>query len=167
MQALDRLIAGAEDHYSDVLVPREIVLPLVEQLDPALVPEYFWRIVATRSPVGDPRSSSEFVPAALTLLLASYDRDVAAIVFEPVRVWLEHADDRELARPVVPIAFQAWSAFDPRAAVARLERLPVTPMLDSARQRVAELLLLPHEARWRNVWLNNSYMADIMARDLW
>ena len=115
MQGMDRLTKGAEDYDLDGLVPREIVLPLVERLDPALVPEYFWRIVATRSPVGDPRSSSEFVPAALTLLLASYDRDVAAIVFEPVRVWLEHADDRELARPVVPIAFQGWSAFDPRA----------------------------------------------------
>ena len=167
MQGIDRLIKGAEDYYSDGLGPREIVLPVVEQLDPALVPEYFWRIVAMRSPIGDPRSGSEFAPTSFALLLASYDRDVAAVVFEPVRAWLEHADDRELARPVVPLAFQAWSLIDPRAAVARLEQLPVTPMLDSARQRVAELLWLPHEARWRNVWLNNSYMAEIMDRDLW
>ena len=110
-----------------VSVPREVVLPLVEQLDPALVPEYFWRIVAARSPVGDPRSGTAFVPAALTLLLASYDREAAAVVFEPVRAWLEHADERELARPVVPIAFQAWSVFDPRTAVATLGQLPVIP----------------------------------------
>jgi hypothetical protein len=86
-------------------------------------------------------------------------------LFEPIRAWIEHADDRELARPLAPLAFQAWSVVDPRAAVARLEQLPVTPMADSARQRVAELLLLSHEARWRNVWINNSYMADILARD--
>ena len=165
MQGIDRLIKGAEDYYSDGRGPREIVLPAVEQLDPALVAEYFWRIVATRSSVGDPRSGNEFAPTLLALLLASYDRDVAAIVFEPVRAWLEHADDRELARPVVPLAFEAWSLFDPRAAAARLEQLPVTPMLDSARRRVAELLWLPHEARWRNVWLNNSYMADMLDRD--
>jgi hypothetical protein len=88
-------------------------------------------------------------------------------LLEPVRAWLEHADDRELARPVVPLAFHAWSVLDPRAAVARLERLPASPMLDSARQRVAELLLLSHDARCRNVWLNNSYTADILARDRW
>ena len=140
---------------------------MVEQLDPARCPEYFWPIVAARSPVGDPRSGSEFTPAAFALPPASCDRDVAAILFEPVRAGLEHADERELTRPVVPIAFQAWSLIDPRAAVARLEQLPVTPMLDSARQRVAELLLLPHEARWRNVWLSHSYAADIFARDLW
>jgi Carboxypeptidase regulatory-like domain len=167
MQGIDRLMKGAEDYYTAGFVPREIVLPVVEELDPALVAEYFWRIVAARSSIGDPRSGSEFAPTAFALLLACYDRDAAALVFERVREWLEHADDRDLARPVVPIAFEAWSLIDPRAAVARLEQLPVTPTLDSARQRVAELLLLPYEARWRNVWLNNSYMADIMAHDLW
>ena len=56
------------------------------------------------------------------------------------------------------LEFQAWSIFDPRAAVARLEQVPVNPKLDLSadytRQRVAEMLGLPHEARWRYIWLN-------------
>ena len=60
MQGIDRLMKeGAE--YSNMLGPRQILLPMVEQIDPALVPEYFWRIVATRPSVGDPRSVSEFI----------------------------------------------------------------------------------------------------------
>ena len=127
MQGLDRLMAG-DAEYSDMLRSREILLPLVEQLDPALVPEYFWRIVATRPSVGDPRSVNVLASAWLTLFLAWYDREAAAAVFEPVQAWLDLADDRELARAT--IEFQAWSTFDPRAAVARLEQVPVDPQLD-------------------------------------
>ena len=99
MLGIDRVMKDAADYDSDGLGPREIVLPVVELLDPALVSEYFWRVVATRSPVGDPRSGNEFAPSSFALLLASYDRDVAAILYEPVRTWLEHADDRELDSP--------------------------------------------------------------------
>ena len=45
---------GAE-HSADARV-RGVLLPMVEQIDPALVPELFWRIVATRPSTGDPRS---------------------------------------------------------------------------------------------------------------
>jgi hypothetical protein len=163
MQGFDRLMKK-DAELSDMLRSREILLPMVEQINPDLVPEYFWRIVATRPSVGDPRSVSVTSSAWLTLFLAWYDRDVAAAVFEPVRAWMEHADDRELAGAVVE--FQAWSTLDPRAAAARLERVPVNPeldlVLDSAGLAVSELLGLPHEERWRNVWLNNSYMEDIL-----
>jgi len=167
MQGIDRLMKE-EVEYSSKLGERRVLLPMVEQIDPALVPEYFWRVVATRHPAGNPRSGSEVSSAWLTLLLAWYDRDVAAAVFEPVRARLEHADDRELAGSAVVL--QAWSILDPRAAAAWLEQVPVNPNLDldagSARRRVSELLGLPHEARWRNVWINYSYMADILVRDL-
>jgi hypothetical protein len=102
--------------------------------------------------------------AWLTLFLAWYDREAAASAFEPVRAWMDRADDRELARATVE--FQAWSTFDPRAAVVRLEQVPVNPRLDldqdSAGLGVADLLGLPHESRWRNLSLNNSYMEDIL-----
>ncbi|MGC8642276.1 MAG: hypothetical protein ACP5XB_20635 [Isosphaeraceae bacterium] len=82
-----------------------IVLPLVEQIDPALVPELFWRTVALRLPTGDPRQSVSLRPAHLAELLAWYDRDVAALVFEPMRTMLEAAEDEELG--LLSMAFES------------------------------------------------------------
>ena len=36
-----------------------VLLPLVEQIDPGLVPEVFWRAIATRPATGNPRSDRE------------------------------------------------------------------------------------------------------------
>ncbi len=47
MQGIDRLMNDGADH-TQMLGFRRILLPIVEQIDPALVPELFWRIVATR-----------------------------------------------------------------------------------------------------------------------
>ena len=90
-----------------------VLLPLVEQIDPALVPELFWRA----SPRG-PRSEilaplGEFSNSVLVILLAWYDRDVAAALFDPIRGQMEHIDDLELARWWRE--FLGWSIFDPRA----------------------------------------------------
>ena len=134
MQGIDRLMAE-DAEYSDMLRSREILLPMVEQLDPALVPEYFWRIVATRPSVGDPRSVNESSSAWLTSFLAWYDRDVAAAVFEPVRAWLDHADDRELASAMARVS--GLVDLRPRAAVARLEQVPVDPQRDLDRDSAA------------------------------
>ena len=170
MRGIDRSMRdGSED--SPAARSRDVLLPLVEQIDPALVPEYFWRIVATRPAVGNPSRVDEGSSAWLSLLLAWYDRDVAAAVFEPVRAGLERADDRELASASSAIASRARSIFDPRAAVARLQQVSVDPKLDLdadyARRWVAELLSLPHEARWRYVWDNYSDMARILRRDIY
>jgi hypothetical protein len=79
---------------------------------------------------------------------------VAAALFEPTRQRIEHTEDHELA--TWQAEFLAWSLFDPRAAVDRLEKVPVsddtTPIANDARIRVASFLGLPYEARWRKVW---------------
>ena len=85
-----------------------------------------------------------------------------------IRAEMEHADDRELAG--WPHVFLAWSMFDPSAAVARLERVRVDPKMldrgvDLARVQVAESLGLPHDARWRTIWLNLTEMADFFVPD--
>jgi hypothetical protein len=169
MHGIDR-VANESGGYSSVLGGRDVLLPMVEQIDPALVPEYFWRVVAARPSIGDPRTQGEMASASLALLLAWYDRQVAAVVLEPLRSALARTDDRDLAGAGWAVPFQAWSILDPRAAAARLAQMPIAPTFDSrpdiARQRVAQLLALPREARWRNVWLNNSKMADILLRDL-
>ncbi len=53
MQGIDRLMK--QPGASQLRGVRWILLPVVERIDPALVPEYFWRTVALRPPVGDPR----------------------------------------------------------------------------------------------------------------
>jgi len=153
--------------YSHMLGARQVLLPIVEQVDPALVPEYFWRVVATRPSPGDPRLVSEASASALIALLGWYDRDVAEALFEPIRDEMEHTDEPALAR--ASTAFLSWSVFDPRAAAARVEKLPVDPRLDlnadSVRVRVCESLRLPREARWRAIWGNFTEMADLIYPD--
>ena len=55
MQGIDRLMKEGPE-YSAMQGGRWVVLPLVEQIDPALVPELFWRALATRLPTGNPRA---------------------------------------------------------------------------------------------------------------
>ncbi len=143
---------------------------MVEQIDPALVPEYFWRIVAMRPPVGDPSDAGQIGSAAeLALLLGWYDRNVAEVVLEPARAALEQLADK--SGPAPSTAYFAWSILDSRGAVARLEQVPVNPKLDFSedrpRQPVSEALQLPHEARWRFVFLNRTEMVSILAGELY
>jgi hypothetical protein len=153
MQGFDRLMKNGAEH-SPNLLARGFLLPLVEQIDPALVPELFWRAVAARPSVGNPCTASEFNSSNLVILLAWYDRDVAAVLFEPVRTRIEDNDDPALAGTAVD--YLCWSIFDPRTAVARLEQVPVNPKVDGnvdqTRQWVAETLALSHAARWRKIW---------------
>ena len=89
-----------------------MLLPVVERIDPAMVPELFWRDVASRPPFGNPRTISAYSPTRLIEHLAWYDREVAAALFEPTRERIEHTEDRELA--TWRAEFLAWSLFDPR-----------------------------------------------------
>jgi hypothetical protein len=130
------------------------VLPVVERIEPELLPEFFWREVASRQRFDNPRSIGVYSPSYLIRYLAWYDREVAAALFEPSRLRIESADDRELAS--WGSEFEAWSCFDPRAAVDRLERVPVSRersvSANAARIYVATLLGLPYEQRLKNIW---------------
>jgi hypothetical protein len=128
------------------------LLDVVERIDPGLVPEVMWRYVAARSTSANPRMTIVYSPSDLIRRVACYDREVAAALFETSRDRIEHTEDRELARWFPE--FEAWASFDPRAAVARLERLPVGPELAAydARIRVARWLGLSHEQQLRTIW---------------
>jgi RNA polymerase sigma factor (sigma-70 family) len=163
MQGYDQLMKEGE--YSSMLVPRAVLLPMIEQIDPALVPEYFWRVLAMGRPLGNPRSTQDIYASELVNFLAWYDRDVAAALYEPLRDRIEQTDDKTLAnsRRVV-----GWSLFDPRAAVARLEQVPfrLEPGGNGARERVSELLGLAHGERWRKIWSESTEMGALFERDL-
>jgi len=151
LQGLDRLMQEHPERYQHVAGK---LLPVVERIDPALVPEVFWRDVASRLPDGNPRALQAYSSSYLVTYLAWYDRDVAAALFEPSRARMEQTDGRALA--IWATEFRAWSLLDPRAAVARLERLPIDPkfQFDAIRARlvVAESLARPYEDRWRKIW---------------
>ncbi len=151
IRRMDRLMQGQPERSLDIV---QNVLPAVERIDPKLVPEFFWRGVALRPPTGNPRTTSAYSPAFLIEHLAWYDREVAAALFEPSRQRIEQTDDRDLA--TWNTEFLAWSLFDPRAAVARLERIPVSrdpaPDANAARLVVADSLGRTYGARWRDIW---------------
>ena len=82
---------------------------------------------------------------------------------------MDHAGDDELAKSAVE--FQAWSIFNPRGAVARLEQVPIAARRNasaaSAWEQVAELLGLPHEARWHKIWDDCTEMRQLIYPPLW
>jgi hypothetical protein len=86
--------------------------------------------------------------------LSFYNREVAAALFEPVRAEIERAGNDPSADWSRVLA--AWSRFDPRAAVARIETLAREPnrakALFPARLEVARSLAQTQEERWREIW---------------
>ena len=98
IREIDRLLEqGAESLTMQVEGGSAALLPLAEQIDPTLVPELFWRAIAARPPIGDPRLLNDDSSSELVALLSWYNRDVASVVFELVRTLMEQTDDRELA----------------------------------------------------------------------
>ncbi len=150
LRLIDRLMQERPEQLQDRRAGS--LLPVVERIDPALVPEVLWRYVAARPPFANPRMVSTYSPSALIQHLAWYDREMAAALFETSRDRIDHTEDRELVTWFSE--FEAWASFDPRAAVARLEKLPVGPDVSTndARIHVASLLGLSYEQCLRKTW---------------
>ena len=86
------------------------LLPVVEQIDPALVPEIFWHHVASRLPYGDPRGNDDAVTAYLTegaLRLVRPRSGRGAFAPTLARIG---ANRREPCSPPGGSQFLAWSA---------------------------------------------------------
>jgi hypothetical protein len=162
MDGLDRWIQSAKA--PSVREPYQVVLPLVEQIDPALVPEYLWRLLALRPAPRDPDDLSIRYSTKLALLLAWYNREVAAALLEPARLALDHG--KNLPPDASLNLFLAWSIIDPRAATRQLEKTPAGPAVDqpngNVRVRVAELLRLPRAARWKKIYGRYTQMISIL-----
>ncbi len=140
--------AGAQD----AATVAAALLPVVERVDPALVPEYFWRAAS----LGDRRLASTKERAehesALALFLARYDREAAAVVLAPVLALSPGEPGLDLGEVI-----RAEAAIDPARAVARLEALPddPTPGFDrfrnpknEARLALASFLAADPSRRW-------------------
>jgi hypothetical protein len=152
LRGLDRLMKEEPARFRSFA---GLLLPIVERIDPDLVPEVFWRDVASRLPYGNPWSTRPHDDeAGLALHLAWYDAELAAAVLEPLRARTDDTDDADLSR--WGNEFRAWATYDPRGAVARLEKVAVSSdpayAPNAARLGVAAFLALPHDERWRRLW---------------
>jgi len=140
--------------------PAAALLPIIERIAPDRLAEVFWRAVALH-----PRIETDFEELLGSpyidyecIVLARYDREVAAVLFAPMDAYLRSLAARkghlgELEYGVIT----AKACIDPRAAVAILESL--TPPRDARSNRpdraplwLAEVLGLPSENRWTRLW---------------
>ena len=162
---LDKILRERPERY---MMISGSLLPAIERIDPALVPEMLWRDLASRPPAVDPGVARGYSPTGLVAMLAWYDREVAAAIFEPTRKQIEHTDPAELAN--WRYEFLAWSMFDPRAAAARLEQTPINSdvagLWRCARVYVGESLGRSHEERWGAIWRERGVMYGGKRRDL-
>ncbi len=140
------------------------LLPIVEQVDASRLPEYLSRAIALR-PLPGAWSEGSYIPnqnARLAMMVARYDRKLAALVIQPDldrlgKLWLS-AHGIELRTRVTLCAL---ALVDPLRAVEMIESLPespgpglngFTPGENDIRIDCARLLSLRGDDRWRQVY---------------
>ncbi|MGC8641541.1 MAG: hypothetical protein ACP5XB_16875 [Isosphaeraceae bacterium] len=143
-------------------------MPLVESIDPTLVPELFWRVVADPPVANDPREEygrDDVLRQAL--LLARYDRAVASALYEPVRGGLVRpgANGGEMR----PVELWLLGALDPRQAVAVVESMPDPNNLETGgvnwlRMILADQLGRGGDMMWTRVWGTVSGLGGVLDR---
>jgi hypothetical protein len=140
------------------------LLPIVEQVDADLLPEYLARAIALRPPQNEGKGLS-LIPeqtAPLAMMVARCDRDLAARVIEPDlenlgRVSLSFAGtDLKTTRTLC-----AMTLIDPHKAVELIEAFPESPSTaingfaptkNDIVIEAARLLSLQGDDRWRHVY---------------
>ncbi len=141
------------------------LLAIIEAIDPALVDEVMWIAIAALPPAA--RVMQLNVPGPVVAPSAWYDRDVAAALLAPRIRRVEQATDHSLVN--WERMLDAWTLIDPRAAVARLERAPMTstnPNDNFGWIYVVEKLSLDRDDRWRKTFLDWAPVFNPANRDV-
>ena len=140
------------------------LLAIAEAIDPVLVEEVMWYSIAARSP--SKRVIEAKAPGALVERITWYERDVAAALLDGRLKRMLKVPELELIEWY--LAFEAWSAIDPRAAVARLERVPmlsVDPNNNRLWINVVNSLSLDPQELWRMDFIEWAPVFDASNRD--
>jgi carboxypeptidase family protein len=151
LEALDRAV---RDQPQALLQYGGELLAVAEAIDPALVAEVMWRAVSARPPTGNPRVVEAYAPAYFSSHVAWYDRGLTAALLDPLLTRVDKAGDRELVD--WDSLFEVWTLIDPRAAVARLEKIPMTSVDPNDNRLwiyVIEKLALDREDRWQKSFI--------------
>jgi protocatechuate 3,4-dioxygenase beta subunit/tetratricopeptide (TPR) repeat protein len=112
---------------SDIPVVMAMCLPVVARVDPSLVPEYLARCLPARpNRTDEPNQAGLPMTSLLAMFLARYDRGAAEVVFEAVPEGLAAPASGSFGIQPNDIrtTIQAAAVFDPRAALAILDRQP-------------------------------------------
>ena len=131
-------------------------MPLVESIDPGLVPELFWRAVADMPAADDPRVEyGRDDGLRQALLLARYDRQVAAALYEPAaRASSRRGTD---AGQMIPLEVMLLAVLDPLRAVAAVEAMPEPANLETTGPNWSRIILSDQLGRddemlWSHIW---------------
>jgi hypothetical protein len=140
--------------------PAAQILPIVERIAPERLAEVFWREVALHPRIETDREDqfqTSYIGKECTLL-ARYDREVAAVLFEPLNSYLRSPAARHASLAFVNVAIMAKGCLDPHAAVALIESMTPPGELNGAdpvhraRLSLAEMLGRTAEIRWNERW---------------
>jgi hypothetical protein len=163
-ELLDRAFAVLEEPKSgkdssdsrhDFAAVAASLLPIAEMIDPQLVDEFLWRAISLRRRLDGseepgrpdrPRGDRPDVPdVRLALMLARYDRAMAAALFAPHATRLptdtSHRDE-------TAAVLSAAAILDPKRATAMVEGLPDGEAKHDARQRLAKMLTYDEGKCW-------------------
>jgi hypothetical protein len=167
-QALEEVDRGWDTSVRSLGNALPALMPLVESIDPALVPELFWRAVAGLAVGNDPRDEFGRDDALrVALLLARYDRTVAASLFEPA-AQASTAQGADAGR-MIPSVLMAMAAIDPLRAVAAVEAMPEPPHLDArganwSRITLSGFLGWATKRQWSHIWTIFSGLGDVLGQ---
>ena len=141
--------------------PAAEILPLVEHIAPERLAEFFWRGVALHERI-NPDDEDGLQRSAIgveCMLLAHYDHDAAAVLFEPMDAYIQSViAERNRAGEVTSSSLKAKACIDPKAGVALLNTVPagqVQSPIDGwfeARLSLAKAFSAPGKDRWKSLW---------------
>jgi hypothetical protein len=141
--------------------PAAEVLPIVERVAPERLAEFFWRAVALHeriNPDDEDRLQSSAIGTECSLL-AHYDHDAAAVLFEPMNAYIQTVmSEQNRGGEVTSDALLAKACIDPAGGVALLDQVPpgeAQSPIDGwfeARLPLAKAFLAPREKRWAYLW---------------
>jgi hypothetical protein len=162
IRRMDQLLEQGADSLADrVKGGAAALMPVVEQIDPSLVPEVFWRASAARPPADNPGSPDDpYYLRELVPLPSWYDREAAAVVHEDGGTLAKQLGDTEPATWRIRILGRL--PFDPRGAVAALEQVrattdPEAKAVLTLRENVATSLARSYEDQWLTIWFSYGY----------
>ncbi|QEH35013.1 hypothetical protein OJF2_35580 [Aquisphaera giovannonii] len=143
-------------------------MPLAESIDPALVPEFFWRAVADLAPSDDP--SQEYGRGDVlgeALLLARYDRRISAALYEPAH--RASAAKGASSGQMTPSEVTLLGAIDPLRAIEAVEAMPEPPDLETKGANWSRIILSEQLGRdetisWDRIWGTFSGLGGVLGR---
>ena len=156
-QALAELVRGNDPSDMPRLYLITADMPLVESIDPGLVPELFSHVQSPtcRLPMIRAVEYGRDDGLRQALLLARYDRQVAAALYEPAaRASAARGTD---AGQMIPLEVMLLAVLDPLRAVAAVEAMPEPANLETTGPNWSRIILSDQLGRddemlWSHIW---------------